>query len=57
MVEQIQKEGFGACTNYAECEAVCQKEISINFIGRMNQEYPKATLGRVRDPRGDMQAQ
>ena len=57
MVEQMQKEGFGACTNYAECEAVCPKEISIKFIGRMNREYLKATLGRVRDPRGDMQAQ
>lgn len=57
MVEQMEREGFGACTNYAECEAVCPKEISIKFIGRMNREYLKATLGRVRDPRGDMQAQ
>jgi succinate dehydrogenase / fumarate reductase iron-sulfur subunit len=42
MVEQMEKEGFGACSNFAECEAVCPKEISIDFIARMNRDYLKA---------------
>ena len=32
---------FGSCTNYGECEAVCPKEISIDFIARMNRDYLK----------------
>jgi succinate dehydrogenase / fumarate reductase iron-sulfur subunit len=39
MVEQMDKEGFGACTNYYECEAACPKEISVAFIARMNRDY------------------
>ncbi len=31
--------GFGNCTNYYECEAVCPKEISVRFIALMNREY------------------
>ena len=30
---------FGSCTNFAECEAVCPKGISIDFIAQMNREY------------------
>lgn len=36
--------GFGNCTNHRECEAVCPKQISINFIARFNREYLKASL-------------
>src|SRR5437879_1672492 len=32
MVERMDREGFGNCTNYYECEAACPKEISVNFI-------------------------
>ncbi len=39
MVEAMDKEGFGACTNYYECEAVCPKEISVQFIAWMNRDY------------------
>jgi len=39
MVETMDKEGFGGCTNHGECEAVCPKEISIDFIGRMNRDF------------------
>ncbi len=39
MVEQMDKEGFGNCTNYMECEAACPKEISRQFIARMNRDY------------------
>lgn len=42
MVEQMEEEGFGDCSNYAECEAVCPKEISISAIADMRREYVKA---------------
>ena len=38
-VEQADAEGFGSCSNEGECEAVCPKEISIDFIARMNRDY------------------
>jgi succinate dehydrogenase / fumarate reductase iron-sulfur subunit len=44
MVAQMDKEGFGACTNTGACEAVCPKEISISNIARMNAEYAVASL-------------
>lgn len=42
MVAAMEREGFGACSNHAECEAVCPKGISIDFIARMNRDYLKA---------------
>jgi len=39
MVQTMDQEGFGNCTNHYECEAACPKEISVNFIARMNREY------------------
>lgn len=39
MVAQMDKEGFGSCTNTGACEAVCPKEISIENIARLNREY------------------
>jgi succinate dehydrogenase / fumarate reductase iron-sulfur subunit len=44
MVEQMDKEGFGNCSNHAECEAVCPKNISIANIARMRREFFKAAL-------------
>ena len=44
MVKQMDKEGFGNCTVTGACEAVCPKEISIDFIGRLNREYGRAIL-------------
>ena len=44
MVEQMDKEGFGNCTNAKECEAVCPKGISIRNIARLNKEYLLAAL-------------
>jgi succinate dehydrogenase / fumarate reductase, iron-sulfur subunit len=44
MVAQMDKEGFGACTNTGACEAVCPKEISITNIARLNQEYLMAGI-------------
>ncbi len=42
MVDQMDKEGFGACSNIGECEAACPKEISLEHIARMKREYMKA---------------
>ncbi len=42
MVEQMEKEGFGNCSNHGECEAVCPKEISIYNISRMRKEFLRA---------------
>ncbi len=47
MVE-VMEEMFGSCTNYGECEAVCPKEISIDFIARMNRDY---LVAQFRGPR------
>ncbi len=44
MVEQMDKEGFGDCSNQFECEAVCPKEISSKFIAELNSEYIRAKL-------------
>lgn len=42
MVEQMEKEGFGDCSNFAECEAVCPVGISIASIAEMRRDYVKA---------------
>ena len=44
MVNQMESEGFGDCSNHAECEAVCPKGISISAIALMRREYVKAVL-------------
>lgn len=44
MVEQMEKEGFGDCSNYAECEAVCPFSISIASIAKMRKDYMKAVF-------------
>jgi succinate dehydrogenase / fumarate reductase, iron-sulfur subunit len=44
MIEQADAEGFGSCSNEAECEAVCPKEIPISNIARMTREYIKAVV-------------
>jgi succinate dehydrogenase / fumarate reductase iron-sulfur subunit len=49
MVAQMEEEGFGACTNMGECEAVCPKEISMDFISLMNKERIGAALRGIRD--------
>lgn len=51
MVGQMDIEGFGGCTNFAECEAACPKQISIENIARMNRDYLKASL-REREETG-----
>src|SRR5712691_4642744 len=46
MVQAMDAEGFGNCTNTYECEAVCPAEISASFIAKLNREYSKASLRR-----------
>jgi succinate dehydrogenase / fumarate reductase iron-sulfur subunit len=42
MVDAMDAEGFGNCTNTYECEAVCPAEISASFIAKLNREYTRA---------------
>jgi succinate dehydrogenase / fumarate reductase, iron-sulfur subunit len=44
MIDQMDGEGFGSCTNHGECEAVCPKDIRLEFIARLNRDYLKASL-------------
>ena len=47
MIDQMDSEGFGSCTNYSDCEAVCPKQISTDHIGVLNREYVRASVGRT----------
>jgi succinate dehydrogenase / fumarate reductase iron-sulfur subunit len=44
MVNQMDDEGFGSCTNTGACEAECPKGISLTNIARMNREYYSASI-------------
>jgi len=44
MVVQMDKEGFGHCTNTGACESECPKEISVENIRKMNFEFIRANL-------------
>lgn len=44
MVEQMDDEGFGGCTNHGECEAACPKGIGIKFIARLNRDLVSSAL-------------
>lgn len=44
MVEQMDSEGFGNCTNTYDCEAACPKGISVHNIARLNRDFLKAKL-------------
>ena len=44
MVDQMDEEGFGNCTNTSACEIECPKEISVENIARLNKELIKANF-------------
>lgn len=44
MMEAMDREGFGACGNQYECEAVCPESISVRFIATLNREYLRASV-------------
>ena len=50
MVVAMANESFGSCTNHGECEAVCPKEIPLEFIGKMNRDLLRAVWHRHREP-------
>ena len=45
MVNQMDEEGFGNCSNIGACEAECPKEIKLTNIARMNRDYLAASIG------------
>ncbi len=45
MAEQMDREGFGDCSNHGECEAACPKAISIENIATLRREYLRAGFG------------
>ncbi len=51
MVEAMDREGFGNCTNHYECMAACPKSIHVKFIATMNREYLAAAPTARRAPR------
>ena len=44
MVEEMQEQGFGDCSNEYECEAVCPKEISAETISFLNREFIRGSV-------------
>lgn len=46
MVSQMDKEGFGACSNTGACEAACPKEIKLETIAELNRELVRTNLCR-----------
>ena len=44
LVDIMDQEGFGGCTNHRECEAACPKEISVDFIARLNRDLMKSVI-------------
>ena len=44
MINTMEEEGFGHCTNTGACEAECPKEISIDNIAKLNREYIRALI-------------
>lgn len=47
MLAQMEAEGFGHCSNHAECQAVCPKEIDIGRIARMNRDLYRSFIRRT----------
>jgi len=50
MVATMGNEHFGSCTNHGECEAVCPKQIPMEFIGKMNRDLIRSVWHRHREP-------
>jgi succinate dehydrogenase / fumarate reductase iron-sulfur subunit len=41
----MDEEGFGACSNITACGAECPKEISVEYIAKLNRDYLSSSLG------------
>lgn len=57
MVQQMDKEIFGSCTNFGECQEACPKGISIKYIAKMNRDYIMANVKAITSIKGKMDAQ
>lgn len=44
MVDEMDEQGFGSCTNFGECAAVCPKEIKLDVISQMNRDLIRASF-------------
>ena len=47
MVSAMDDAGFGNCRNYGECSAACPKDISLDFIAKLNRDHAKAKLKKI----------
>ncbi len=47
MVKTMDDSGFGNCTNTGECQAVCPKDISLDFIAQLNRDYARASFSNL----------
>ena len=47
MVAAMDEAGFGNCRNYGECSAACPKDISLDYIAKLNRDYGKAKIKKV----------
>jgi succinate dehydrogenase / fumarate reductase iron-sulfur subunit len=47
MVAQMDKEGFGNCSNTGACAAACPKGIKLENIANLNKEYGRAVLKKI----------
>jgi succinate dehydrogenase / fumarate reductase iron-sulfur subunit len=47
MVKTMDEAGFGNCRNYGECSAACPKDISLDYIAKLNRDHAKAKLKKI----------
>ena len=47
MVSAMDEAGFGNCRNYGECSAACPKDISLDYIAKLNRDHIKAKIKSV----------
>ena len=47
MVSAMDKSGFGNCRNYGECSAACPKDISLDYIAKLNRDHAKAKIKKI----------
>ena len=50
MVAQHDAEGFGHCTNHGACQTACPKDISVDYIARLNRDLRVARFRREGEP-------
>ena len=47
MVKAMDESGFGNCRNYGECSAACPKDISLDYIAKLNRDHAKAKIKKI----------